>query len=112
MFHSDWDNFDQLVSNVYGARSVHTTVGIYMQDLGFSEGDDAQELCKVHQSQIKISTLRKNRDNSKVQFKSYRSAITLSDLNQPSLPLLVTNRAKLKTQRNHILTSFGLLLDK
>ena len=34
VFHSDWDNFDQLVSDVYGAGSIHTTVGIYMQDLG------------------------------------------------------------------------------
>ncbi|CAJ1061365.1 hypothetical protein XNOV1_A011600 [Xyrichtys novacula] len=30
VFHSDWDNFDQLVSNIYAA-------GIYMQDLGSSD---------------------------------------------------------------------------
>ena len=56
MFHSDWDNFDQLVSNVYGAGSVHTAVGIYMQDLGFCEGDDAQK-----------SLQRKSKSNQDIQ---------------------------------------------
>ena len=30
VFHSDWDNFDQLVSDVYGTVSIHTAVGIYL----------------------------------------------------------------------------------
>lgn len=34
VFHSDWDNFNQLVSDVYRAGSIHTAVGIYFQDLG------------------------------------------------------------------------------
>lgn len=34
VFHSDWDNFDQRVSGVYGGGSIHTAAGIYMQDLG------------------------------------------------------------------------------
>ena len=32
-FSSEWDNFNQLGSDVYGAGSVHTAVGIYQQDL-------------------------------------------------------------------------------
>lgn len=34
VFHSDRGNFDQLISDVYGTGSIHTTVGIYQQDLG------------------------------------------------------------------------------
>ena len=41
VFHSDWDHFDQLVSDVYGAGSVHTAVGIYLQDLGFYTNAEA-----------------------------------------------------------------------
>ena len=41
VFHSDWDNFDQLVSDVYGAESVHTAVGIYLHDLGFCTDAEA-----------------------------------------------------------------------
>ena len=29
VFHSDWDNFDQLVSDVYGAGSIHTAAGTH-----------------------------------------------------------------------------------
>ena len=41
LFHSDWDNLDQLVSDVYGAGSVHTAVGIYLHDLGFCTNAEA-----------------------------------------------------------------------
>lgn len=33
VLHSDWDNFDQLVSDVYEAGSIHTAAGMYMQDI-------------------------------------------------------------------------------
>ena len=41
VFHSDWDNVDHLVSDMYGAGSVHTAVDIYLQEQGFCTNAEA-----------------------------------------------------------------------
>ncbi|KAL2095547.1 hypothetical protein ACEWY4_007695 [Coilia grayii] len=57
VFHSDWDNFDQLVSNVYGAGSIHAAAGIYMQDLGSCEDAEALSSAQpTEQSCVDINT--------------------------------------------------------
>ena len=64
VFHSDWDNFDQLVSAVYGARSIHSAVGIYMQDMGFCD-DDALESTSNTAEYIQVSQQKKKQRSFK-----------------------------------------------
>lgn len=97
VFHNDWDNFDQLVSDIYGAGSIHTAVGIYMQDLGLARVDpepstsnsqtssspqpEASSSMTFFQEQTSIGQLKYSK--STIQRKKERS---LRDISQTQLP--------------------------
>ena len=43
VFHSEFDNFDKIVNELYGAGSVHTAHGIMLQDIDSDQQGEALE---------------------------------------------------------------------